>query len=286
MTDTTASVLAEVNVALGTEYELVRELTGGFQSGAYELTGGVVLKWSSSPGWARRVRRAAELVRRARAVGYPTPAWLAVGTTAAGSPYQLQEFVAGTPVRDYTLVTAEVAREVIAICSLQRDLVPEEGVSWSVWSRGVVLEGWDGVWERVRGYGGETLELVERYEKLCRPYRDEVLPEDDLVHGDLNLGNLILDGDRVAGIVDVEAAGSGSRAYDLVSLATSAARDGAAPGVDELFVEAALQAGGRATVALCAGAAFVSIAEFVHERTGSAEWIHYGAQRLLDLLDA
>ncbi|MFC6162045.1 phosphotransferase family protein [Kribbella jiaozuonensis] len=281
--DTTESVVAELNVALGTDYRLVRQLTGGFQSGAFELTGGVVLKWTDNPGWAARVRRADELVRRARAVGYPTPAWLTVGTTAAGSPYQLQEFVSGTPVRDYSVVDESLARELIAICELQRGLVPEPGISWSAWSRGVVLEGWDGVWERVSKYGGD---LLRRYELLCRPYRDAELPDDDFVHGDLNLGNLIVQDGRVTGIVDIEAAGAGSRAYDLISLATSAARDGAAPGVDELFVEAALRAGGRAAVALCAGAAYVSIAEFVHDRVGSAELIEYGARRVLDLLDA
>jgi hypothetical protein len=56
--------------------------------------------------------------------------------------------------------------------------------------------------------------------------------------------------------------------------------------VDELFVEAAVRAGGRATVALCAAAAYVSIAEFVHDRTGSPELIEYGARRVLDLLSA
>lgn len=280
--DTTASVVAELNVALGTDYRLVRQLTGGFQSGAYELTGGVVLKWTDDAGWAPRVRRAAELVRRARAAGYPTPEWLTVGTTAAGSPYQLQAFVPGTPVRDYSVVDESLARELIAICDLQRDLLPEDGVSWSGWARGVVLDGWDGVWERVRPYGGE---LLRRYGELCAPYRNAVLPENDFVHGDLNLGNLIVDNRQVTGIVDIEAAGCGSRAYDLISLATSAARDGARPGVDELFVEAALRAGGRATVAFCAAAAYVSIAEFVHDRGLDVELIEYGARRVLELLE-
>ncbi|HZX01787.1 aminoglycoside phosphotransferase family protein [Kribbella sp.] len=280
--DTTASVVAELNVALGTDYRLVRQLTGGFQSGAYELTGGVVLKWTDDAGWAPRVRRAAELVRRARAAGYPTPEWLTVGTTAAGSPYQMQAFVPGTPVRDYSVVDESLARELIAICDLQRDLLPEDGVSWSGWARGVVLDGWDGVWERVRPYGGE---LLRRYGELCAPYRNAVLPENDFVHGDLNLGNLIVDNRQVTGIVDIEAAGCGSRAYDLISLATSAARDGARPGVDELFVEAALRAGGRATVAFCAAAAYVSIAEFVHDRGLDVELIEYGARRVLELLE-
>lgn len=120
MTETTESVVAELNVALGTDYRVVRQLTGGLQSTAWVLTGDVVLKWTDNPAWEPRVRRAADLVRRARAAGYPTPAWLAVGTTAAGSPYQLQEFVPGDP----PVLDVALARELIGICELQRDLLP------------------------------------------------------------------------------------------------------------------------------------------------------------------
>lgn len=282
--ETTESVVAELNVALGTDYQLVRQLTGGLQSTAYLLTDGAVLKWTDNPAWAPRVRQAAELVRRARAVGYPTPAWLAVGTTAAGSPYQLQELVPGSPP---TLDEA-LARQLIEISELQRDLLPEDrDASWSAWSRGVVFDGWDGVWERVQAYDGEAAELLKRYGELCRPYRDEELPHHDFVHGDLNMGNLLAANGRITGIVDIEAAGGGSRAYDLVSLAASAARDGAADGVDELFLEAALRASGRAAVAVCAGAAFASVAEFVHTRSTYAhELVNHGGRRVLELLHA
>ncbi|MET9270576.1 aminoglycoside phosphotransferase family protein [Kribbella sp. NPDC003557] len=282
--DTTASVVAELNVALGTSYRVVRQLTGGLQSTAYELTGGVVLKWTGNPAWAPRVRKAAELVRRARAVGYPTPAWLAVGTTAAGSPYQLQEFVPGSaPTLD-----AGLARQVIDVCELQRDLIPEDHeVTWSGWSHGVVFDGWDGVWERVAGYDDEATELLRRYGELCGPYRDHALPHHDFVHGDLNMGNLLVADGQITGIIDIEAAGSGARAYDLVSLSASAARDGAAAGVDELFLEAALQANGRAATAICAAAAFASVAEFVHDRpTYAQEMVNHGGRRILDLLGA
>jgi hypothetical protein len=99
--DTTESVVADLNVALGTDYRLVRRLTGGLQSGAFELTDGVVLKWTGNPDWAPRVHRAADLVRRARAAGYPTPEWLAVGTTtrqpAAQPPAWTQPPTPATP---------------------------------------------------------------------------------------------------------------------------------------------------------------------------------------------
>ncbi|HET6985783.1 MAG TPA: aminoglycoside phosphotransferase family protein [Kribbella sp.] len=290
MTDTTESVVAELNVVLGTDYRLVRHLTGGLQSGAHELTAGearVVLKWSDDPGWAPRVRRAATLVRRVRAAGYPTPEWLAVGTTAAGSPYQLQEFVDGAASTDASTIGPSLARELIGICETQRDLVPEGDTNWSAWAHGVVFEEWDGVWERVREYGGEVAELISRYDDLCRPYRESALPGDDFVHGDLNVGNLIVDNGRIAGIVDIEAAGGGSRAYDLISLAASAARDGAPAGVDELFLEAALRAGGRAAAAVCAAAAYASVAEFVHGRwTYAEDHVLHGARRVLELLEA
>ncbi|TCC42408.1 phosphotransferase family protein [Kribbella speibonae] len=279
--DTTESVVAELNVALGTDYRVVRQLTGGLQSTAYVLTGDVVLKWTDNPAWAPRVRRAADLVRRARAVGYPTPAWLTVGTTAAGSPYQLQELVAGSaPTLDQAL-----ARQLIEICELQRDLIPEDhDVTWSGWSHGVVFDGWDGVWERVQAYGDEATDLLEQYGELCAPYRDEDLPQHDFVHGDLNMGNLLAADGRITGIVDIEAAGSGARAYDLVALTASAARDGADDGVDELFLEAALRANGRAAVAVCAAAAFASVAEFVHNRSFAKDLVNHGGQRVLELL--
>ena len=134
-------------------------------------------------------------------------------------------------------------------------------------------------------YGGEPAELVERYDALCRPYRDVVLPSADLVHGDLNIGNLLVADGQVTGVIDFEAAGSGSRAYDLVSLATSAARDGAPAGIDELFLEAALRAGGRATVAVCAATAYITIAEFSATRdTGMEELVAVGGRRVVELL--
>ena len=279
--ETTESVVAELNVALGTDYQVVRQLTGGLQSTAYELTGGVVLKWTGNLAWAPRVQKAAELVRRARAVGYPTPAWLAVGTTAAGSPYQLQELVPGSaPTLDQAL-----ARQLIEICELQQDLIPEDhDVTWSGWSHGVVFDGWDGVWERVQAYGDEATELLLEYGELCAPYRDEELAHHDFVHGDLNMGNLLVADGRITGIVDIEAAGSGARAYDLVALTASAARDGADDGVDELFLEAALRANGRAAVAVCAAAAFASVAEFVHDRSLAKDLVNHGGRRVLQLL--
>lgn len=286
--DQTAAVVAEINVALGTGYEVVRRLAGGLQEGAFELRSKqarVVLKWNADPGWAPRVLRAAKLVTKARAAGYPTPEWLAVGTTASGRPYQLQEFVEGTPLSDAAAIDKALAAELVAICELQRDLVDDAEATWSDYVRGIVFDGWAGMWEAVGRYDEVSAELIAGYERVCRPYRDTALPSEDLVHGDLNVSNLILDKGRVAGVIDIEAASGGSRAYDLVSLAASAARDGAPEGVDEYFFEAALKAGGRAATAVCAASTYADMAVFAREVSPeSLPLIHQGGSRLLTLL--
>jgi aminoglycoside phosphotransferase (APT) family kinase protein len=44
------------------------------------------------------------------------------------------------------------------------------------------------------------------------------LPTSDLVHGDLNLGNVLARGGAITGVVDWDAIGLGSRAVDLTGL--------------------------------------------------------------------
>jgi aminoglycoside phosphotransferase (APT) family kinase protein len=286
----TAEVVAHINSTHGTSYQLVRRLAGGLQSGAFELSDGsskAVLKWSENPGWAHRVFRAAELVQKARAAGYPTPAWLAVGTTVAGSPYQLQEYVDGTPLIDATSLDLDLAEQLVLISECQRGLVDDGQSNWSDYVRGVVFEGWDGTWEEVRALDARSAELIERFQRVCDPCRDQELPVDDFVHGDLNVSNLVVADGVIAAVIDIEAASGGTRAYDLVALAASAARDGAPAGVDEFFFEAALQAGGRAAVAISAAADFAGIAAFVSGIGSSpVSRVQLGAERLLRLLEA
>jgi hypothetical protein len=92
------SVVHQVNDATGARWELQRPLSGGLQSGACEVVGGncrAVLKWSPRTWWAPRVLNAAKVVAFARQKGYPTPAWLAWGTTQEGYPYVVYEYLEG-----------------------------------------------------------------------------------------------------------------------------------------------------------------------------------------------
>jgi hypothetical protein len=56
----------------------------------------------------------------------------------------------------------------------------------------VVFEGWGGTWEEVRALDARSAELIAWFERVCHPYRDQEIPVDDFVHGDLNVSNLIV----------------------------------------------------------------------------------------------
>ncbi|MFC0626819.1 phosphotransferase [Kribbella deserti] len=284
----TTRVLGELNAAHGTGYRLVRRLAGGLQSGAYEVAGPdghAVLKWTDEPGWGNRVQRAAGLVREARAAGYPTPRWIACGTTSSGLPYHLQEYVDGRPLSSAAGLTMATAENLAQGIGKAAGLVTDEQYNWSSYVHGVVFDGLGGIWDTAAALDDRSTEILARFEAACAPYQDEDLPVNDLVHGDLNVSNIVETADGVT-IVDVEAISGGTRAYDLIALAASAARDGAAPGVDEFLVEAALSAAGFGPTVVCAAAGFADLALFADSIEDAAlPNIQRGAARILTLLD-
>jgi hypothetical protein len=80
-------VVADVTRVIGAEVTLLRRLPGGVNGGAtsVELAGGTraVLKVvpRTDPGQPAETLRAQRVVEHMRGRGYPTPAWLGVGST-------------------------------------------------------------------------------------------------------------------------------------------------------------------------------------------------------------
>lgn len=140
----TSQVLEEINLAHGMAFVLSRSLEGGFQSGAWLLRGhaetAAVLKWSPDPAWAGQIQRASRSVELARSRGYPTPRWLAVGVTASGYGYQVQEYVTGEPVG---LLGVEVGRAAVEVLERQAGLDPDPGRSWSAFVTDWVTTEWE-----------------------------------------------------------------------------------------------------------------------------------------------
>ena len=79
----------------------------------------------------------------------------------------------------------------------------------------VLFEGWEGWWDSVEATAPGT---SRRLRGFLEPAWGHRLPSVDLVHGDLNLTNVLAADGAISGIVDWDDAGVGCRAADLAGL--------------------------------------------------------------------
>jgi aminoglycoside phosphotransferase (APT) family kinase protein len=268
------TVLDEANAAHGTHFQLDRLFDGGFQSGAWHLSdpttpdGRAVLKWSPDLSWASQIERAAAAVAKIRAAGYPTPAWLAVGTTTSGFGYQIQDFVPG---RRPDLVTIREAHLLIDVLETHADLNPDPERCWSEYVDSMADER-EKISRRLELIGPTEQRLVAACGRLLAAAGSVTLPTTDLVHGDFRPGNILLDANgtnsendaqRVAGIIDIEALGNGTRVFDYATLLSA---HGITPEATLLLCTAAEQVAGPEALAYCFAHVALDLAAFVHDR--------------------
>lgn len=259
------AVLAEVNGAHGAAYRVLRPLTGGYQGHAFVIGDpsgrAAVLKWGTKSSWAPQVLRASSVVARVREAGWPTPAWLHVGVTRAGFPYQVQEFVEGSPMSRLGPVEVDL---LLTMVDLQVDLDPDPQRGWSPFIYQTVFDNRDGSREAVRASGPAGAAVVEEFMRLYAPLRGLAIPDSDLVHGDLSTANVLVANGAIAGAVDVEQLGSGTRAADLAALW----REGYSSSSSDPVAVARLRHAGEAVAGpevfrLCVAAGVFTLAKFV-----------------------
>jgi hypothetical protein len=207
--------------------ELIREHRGLTLRSAGVFTGGevgatdvrgedgsrFVLKWWD--GDAAAGRRAAAIVERLRARGYPIPRFV-IADDLGGVTVMLQEHVAGTVSDDVSTATVE---RLLVLNGLQAGLGDTEPADWSTYIAGSLLHGCEGycVHQSLRDYDRRTAALLETIRTTGEAVRD--LPSGDVVHIDFHHRNVLLDDGAVAAVIDWEGCRSGDAAFDLVTLA-------------------------------------------------------------------
>jgi Ser/Thr protein kinase RdoA (MazF antagonist) len=175
--------------------------------------GEVVVKLSANPFAPERARWAVEALSLLHARGVPVPEVLWSGRLDEQWFVVVQVRLAGEPVR---MVDASLLDQLLALVELQAEPTLEPGgwdVSW--WIGMVVFEGWEGWWEGAEAAAPQT---TRRLRAFLEPARGQRLPVADVVHGDLNLSNVLARDGVITGIVDWDHIGVGSRALDLTSL--------------------------------------------------------------------
>ena len=164
-----------------------------------------------------------------RRCGYPTPAWLGVGATAT-HVWHLMDFVDAAPAPE---LTSSLVEQLMEIIELPAGQASEPYDHWSyAWrvatGQDPAVAGLD-VKETphqsllrqsiaaLSGYSSTVSALVEHLRLVCA----DVPPPrgaPDMVHADLNPGNVLARDEAVVAVVDIGNAGSGTRAIDLNTL--------------------------------------------------------------------
>lgn len=210
-------VLDDVAGAVGQEVTLLERLSGGVNAGARRVQvagmADAVLKAvpRTTPDQLGETLRARRVVEHMRRRGYPTPAWLGVGATAT-YVWHLMEFVDAAPVPG---LTPSLVEQLMEITELQAGQASEPHDHWRYAWR--VATGRESAVAGLSGYSSAVSALVER---LPLVDADLLPPREapDMVHADLNPSNVLVRDGAVVAVVDIENAGSGTRATDLITL--------------------------------------------------------------------
>lgn len=245
------AVLQHVNQHTDSAWRLDARFAGGMLQGAWRITRGTtvaVLKWHASDSTAPDNPDAAAIVEHLRAAGYPTPKWLASGRTDDGVAWSVQEFAEGEPLHELDRASAELFIELVR---LQRQISLPTETSWNPYIRAHVFGGHAA--HRSLITAGRGLQaLLDETLALAAPFESTELVDDEMVHSDLNVSNVIVRDCRVAAVVDVDGAGRGCAAYDLLSPAVNGVSWASDPAAITRLVDVALDLYGPGPVAVCA----------------------------------
>ena len=231
----------------------LRRLSGGASRDTWRFhaDGRPLVVQRQRGGDGRDMALEADVVRSAGAAGVRVPEVLASGTDPAGAAFMVVAAVEGETIarkilRDdrfagaRTRLTSQMAESLARLHTADPDSVPALSRTDQVVQYRQVLD--------QLGQPHPTFELVFRWLEDHRPPPTR----ESIVHGDFRLGNVIVDDDGLAAVIDWELAHRGDPMEDLGWLCVKAWRFGAAEPVagigryEDLF--AAYEAAGGASV--------------------------------------
>lgn len=276
------AVLADVNRATGDAWRAESRFAGGVLEGAWRVHDGdalAVLKWHAPTSEAPYNPDAPAIVEVLRAAGYPTPAWLASGRTPAGDDWSLQELVDAQPLRELDLRSADLF---IDLVERQRGIGLPTAMSWNPYIRDHVFSE-HRLHVRLQGGGPNVRALLDSALAVAAPFRDAAMPDQEMVHCDLNVSNVLVRDQKVAAVVDIDGAGRGCAVYDLLSPAVNGVSWSSDPAAVETLVSHALRTYDAASVATSAACLLIETTAW-YQGTMPEETEHR-AKRHLDWLD-
>lgn len=200
-------------------YTLDMQYSGGDEGGAYLVIAADgsrgVLKTNKNPLWVGQVKRAQAATTHLKSLGYPVPTYITFDSTDQGT-YSIQSELPGIPGEP----TLDLVTQLVKFIELQKGqtISDVQGQDWVWYVNAVVFRGEFGNVRALMQYSHETSALVADIEAIVAGLNGKMLPQTDLVHGDMGFHQALVADGHISGVVDWDQVGYGDRTMDLVSL--------------------------------------------------------------------
>ncbi|WP_214401391.1 aminoglycoside phosphotransferase family protein [Pseudonocardia lacus] len=210
---------SDIAAALGVRLDGVRPVPGhrGQRRTFFAHWDGepVVAKWGLDEDLPAKIPYVAGQVPELSRRGIPAAPVLAHAPMHGGGYAWLQPRLPGRPADPGPALLAEL----LAMLDRMRDAPPgEHRTDHNAWVAATVRDDLAGYWANTAAIGPTARALGEQV-RAWATAQPPPPPASDYVHVDLNLGNVLVDGDTIVGLVDLENLGIGSPAVDAARLA-------------------------------------------------------------------
>ncbi|MEV8347097.1 phosphotransferase [Streptomyces niveus] len=184
-------------------------------------------------------------------------------------------------------MVASEAQLLIDLLETHAGLDPDPRRCWSQYVTDRMTDRREDLWQQAAETGPTGKKLVNACERLLAAHGPATLPAGDLVHGDFRPGNILLHADRVSGVIDIEALGSGTRVLDCATLLS--AHD-ITPEAVQMLCTAGARVAGPGALAYYFAHVVLDLAVFVHRRSlrqgiQNVSTLHEHVLRLLNHTD-
>jgi len=212
-------LIERVNALHQTTFTLLEKYPDGEQ-GAFVVVDHLnkrwVLKWAREARnleWMQGAKTVTDLLRN---LGYPAPSYLLIGKISEGI-YSIQSALPGSPLRH---LPSTLLPRLFEINELQRGRAIPGRSDWHQEALRTVLRGGDGycLHTSLQQHSPETAELLKALQALVRAHQDEPHRTNDIVHGDFQHANILIEDERISGVVDWDGFGAGDCIFDIATL--------------------------------------------------------------------
>lgn len=214
-----AELLQHLNALHQTTFTLLEKYPDGEQ-GAFAVTDHLgkrwVLKWAPGVRNVPWMQEAKTVTDRLRHLGYPAPRYLLIEGIPEGI-YSIQSALPGSPL--HTLTPTLLSR----LFELNELQVGQAISGWKDWHQEVidtVLLGGDGycLHASLQQESQRTADLLQTLQALVMAHQDEPHRRNDIVHGDFQHANILMQDEQISGVVDWDGFGAGDCTFDLATL--------------------------------------------------------------------